>query len=176
MLSFQYRVSRWMQACFGPEIANDKKERIYRFIEEALELAQAMDVTPEEINQLIKYTYDRPKGEVEQEIGGVCVTLNALANALNGREASAPVSIEYCQEREIERCWQNIDKIREKHKKKPKNSPLPEMPVQAFPIGCVDSKLCAVRKQCTHPAKCPHGIKLPQAIQAEINSAIHSRF
>src|SRR4051794_3958497 len=39
---FQPRVQPWLVACFGAEIAGDRIERNHRFIEEALELVQAL--------------------------------------------------------------------------------------------------------------------------------------
>ena len=40
--TFQSRVNNWTLACFGHEITGDRLERNHRFIEEALELVQAL--------------------------------------------------------------------------------------------------------------------------------------
>jgi len=117
--SFQSRVMQWLLKCFGKQIAQDKIERNYRFIEEALELVQSLGCTKEEVHELIEYTYGRPKGDPHQEVGGVLVTLAALCYAN---------SFSMCDLGEVElvRCDLMIEKIREKQKNKPKKGPLPE--------------------------------------------------
>ena len=117
--TFQNRVSPWMDACFGPEIGADRIERNHRFVEEALELVQACGCTKSEAHQLVDYVFDRPQGDVNQEVGGVMVTLAALclANGLDMHDAG---------ETELARVWQKIDKIRSKQAAKPKHSPLPQ--------------------------------------------------
>lgn len=79
---FQDRVLRWCLECFGPRVANDRRERADRFIEESLELAQTVEgFTKERALALVEYVFNRPKGEARQEVGGVMVTLAALCNA-----------------------------------------------------------------------------------------------
>lgn len=116
--SFQDRVQPWMMACFGPEIAGDRKERNHRFFEEAGELVQALGMTESEALQLVRYTWSRPAGEPFQEVGGVRVTLAALclANDLSEDEAA---------EAELARIWTKVEQIRAKQAAKPKHSPLP---------------------------------------------------
>lgn len=116
---FQRRVAPWMDACFGPEISNDQTERNHRFIEEALELAQACGCTQGEAHQLVDYVYGRPTGEKMQEAGGVMVTLAALclAHRIDMREAG---------EIELRRIWTKVDEIRAKQAAKPRHSPLPQ--------------------------------------------------
>lgn len=115
----QPRVAEWMQACFGPEISADRIERNHRFIEEALELVQACGCTKSEAQQLVDYVFDRPQGDINQEVGGVMVTLAALCLA-NGFDMHA------AGETELARVWTMIEKIRAKQAAKPKHSPLPE--------------------------------------------------
>jgi hypothetical protein len=105
--------------CFGDEIAVDKAERIHRFLEESMELAQSLGCTREEAHQLVDYVFGRPKGNPHQKIGGVMLTLAALANAagLNMRKAGGD---------ELARVWTKIDVIRAKQAAKPKHSPLPQ--------------------------------------------------
>lgn len=114
MESFQHRVDAWMQECFGAEVSSDRVERFFRFLEEALELAQAMGCTEKEARALVAYVFGRPAGEPAQEVGGVMVTLAALVNA-----AELP-DIEACAWSEISRCEGKIDRIRAKHAAKPK--------------------------------------------------------
>lgn len=116
--TFQGRVHPWMQACFGPEIAADGKERNHRFLEEAIELVQSTGCTRSEAHQLVDYVFNRPVGEKHQEVGGVMVTLAALCLA-NG------LDMHLCGEIELARIWTMVEKIRAKQAAKPKHSPLP---------------------------------------------------
>lgn len=118
---FQKRVDAWMQACFGVEIAADKTERNHRFIEEALELVQSLGCTASECHQLVDYVFGRPIGEPHQELGGVMVTLAALASAND-------MSIISNGDIELARVWTMVEKIRAKQAAKPKHSPLPVTP------------------------------------------------
>jgi sugar phosphate isomerase/epimerase len=116
---YQRRVVNWLLACFGQEIASDKAERSHRFVEEAIELAQAQGMTLLETIQLVTYVYGRPAGEPAQEVGGVMVTLAALCQATG-------IDMEEAAEAELTRVWEKIDRIREKQKAKPKFSVLPQ--------------------------------------------------
>lgn len=116
--AFQVRVDDWLLACFGAGIARDPIERNHRFLEESLELVQACGCTASEAHQLVDYTFGRPVGERGQEVGGVMNTLAALCLAYDMDMAAEG-------DREIERCWIKIDRIREKQRNKPKHSPLP---------------------------------------------------
>lgn len=119
VFSYQRRVRDWMLRCFGREIMNDKQERNFRFLEEALELVQACGCTCEEAQALVLYVYSRDVGEKHQEVGGVMVTLAALCEAQN-------VDMQECGETELSRVWTAIDKIRAKQAAKPqRHGPLP---------------------------------------------------
>lgn len=115
---FQARVEPWMAACFGPRISADTTERNHRFIEEALELVQAGGMPKADVLQLVDYTYGRPIGELQQEVGSVMVTLAALclAQSLDMHQAA---------EIELARIWTKVETIREKQRTKPRGSPLP---------------------------------------------------
>lgn len=121
--TFQDFVDDWMQACFGPEIAEDKQERNHRFLEESLELVQACGTTAAEAHQLVDYVFGRPVGDVRQEVGGVMVTLATLCNVQD------VLIIDHAAGVELARCWKNIEKIRQKQASKPKHSPLPAEPL-----------------------------------------------
>lgn len=125
---FQARVAPWMDACFGPEISADKLERNDRFIEEALELVQASGYTAARAHELVNYTFNRPLGEINQEVGGVMVTLAAhcLAHGVDMHEAG---------ETELARIWTKVEQIREKQKAKPRGSALPIAPPLVKPHG-----------------------------------------
>lgn len=107
ILSFQERVKPWLLECFGEEIASDKMERSYRFIEESLELVQSMGMSKEHVLKMVDYVFSRPEGEPFQEVGGVMVTLAALclASDLNMHDNA---------ETELTRIWTKVDKIRAK--------------------------------------------------------------
>lgn len=118
---FQQDVAKWVKDCFGEEIANDTVERSFRFTEESLELVQSLGITRAQVLILVDYVFDRPKGEPQQEVGGVMVTLAALCNA-NG------IQLKNAALTELLRCQSKTDKIREKHFSKPANmlSPIPD--------------------------------------------------
>lgn len=116
---FQGRVKDWMLACFGEAIAGDKTERNHRFLEESLELVQALGCTQSEAHKLVCYVFERPSGEPAQEVGGVMVTLAALCSA-------SGLDMQGASERELDRIWGNIPQIRAKQAAKPKTSPLPQ--------------------------------------------------
>lgn len=118
---FQHRVDPWLLACFGETIARDKTERSHRFLEEALEAVQAAGTTRSEAYQLVDYVFDRPPGDLNQEVGGVEVTLAAFCLAFGINKALAA-------ETELTRCWTKVEKIRAKQQAKPQFSPLPAHP------------------------------------------------
>jgi hypothetical protein len=118
-MSFQTEVKEFLNECFGEAVASDKQNRSHRFFEEATELVQSCGMSKEECLMLVDYVYDRPVGELHQEIGGVKVTLAALCSAFNE-------NMDECGLVELRRIWRKIDLIREKHKNKPKFSPLPK--------------------------------------------------
>lgn len=111
--SFQHRVQCWMIACFGRVVSLDKWERNNRFLEEALELVQSLNMPKHVVLQIVDYVYSRPRGEPEQELGGVMVTLAALSTAKN-------MDMNKCAEVELQRVWGKIEVIRAKQAAKPK--------------------------------------------------------
>lgn len=122
--SLQHRVKPWMFECFGEIVANDKLERGDRLLEETLETLQSGDYPMERISVLVKYVYNRPKGEPSQEVGGVMITLAAycLAHDLDMHDAG---------EIELMRILQPeiIEKIRAKQAKKAAEIPFSPLPV-----------------------------------------------
>lgn len=122
---FQQRVQPWLLECFGAEIAADRAERNHRFLEESLELVQALGCTANEAHQLVDYVFGRPVGDPPQEVGGVMVTLAALclANSLDMHDAG---------EVELARISapEMVARIRAKQAAKPQHSPLPTTAAQ----------------------------------------------
>lgn len=79
----------------GPEEASVHL-RARRFLEEAIELAQACGVDGKNAERILRYVYGRPAGEVRQEIGGVGMTLLPLAHL-------AGISVWECFTKELAR-------------------------------------------------------------------------
>lgn len=71
----------WAIRSFGSEHVHNFPIRSLRLAEEAIELAQAFDVPKDKLHELIEMVYARPKGQFEQEIGGVMMTATVLAAA-----------------------------------------------------------------------------------------------
>jgi hypothetical protein len=107
MQAFQAAVGKWVVEAFGEEVASDSIERNHRFLEEALETVQANHCTREEAHRLVDYVFDRPIGDLPQEIGGALVTLAALCQALEVDMQTAAVY-------ELSRVILKIDAIRAK--------------------------------------------------------------
>jgi NTP pyrophosphatase (non-canonical NTP hydrolase) len=116
---YQQRVQEWLNACFPHQVRPDGRERTHRFLEEALELAQANGCSREDAIALVNYVYGRPLGDPKSEVGGVMVTLAALCGV-------AGISMDEAGDRELKRNWTRLDIIRRKQATKPPGSPLPE--------------------------------------------------
>lgn len=114
----QTQITTWAYITFRQENVLDRKERGFRFCEEALELVQAVGIDKEDIYALIDYVYARPKGDKKQEIGGVLTTLAVLASVHD-------LDLDLCAKDELKRIWLRIDQIRAKQQNKPTASPLP---------------------------------------------------
>lgn len=80
--SFQSRVHAWV-VDFFPEHGVNVPERARRFVEEAIELAQAVGLEGTEVQRILDRAYSRPAGEPLQELGGSMVSLAALAEAVH---------------------------------------------------------------------------------------------
>ena len=108
----QAKVYRWVLDVFTDEVAGNTNERIRRFTEESLELAQAVGLSEKDAVKLVRYVYGRPTGDVKQEIGGVSLTLLALCQHLG-------VSAEATEIDEVRRMLsKNRDALRAKHASK----------------------------------------------------------
>lgn len=117
--SYQRRVEQWLEACFPPSVRSDRGERTHRFLEEALELAQANGCTRADALALVDYVFGRPAGQPAQEVGGVMVTLAGLCSA-------SEINMDEAGDRELDRNWDKIEQIRAKQQSKPHGSPLPQ--------------------------------------------------
>lgn len=90
-------VVQWGTRCFGVDHMADKIVRAARFLEEAVELAQAVGLPKDHAQRALDYVYSRPAGDPAQELGGVSNTQYALAGALG-------LSVAECEAKEIARC------------------------------------------------------------------------
>lgn len=85
-----------------------------RLLEEALELAQAAGLRQLQALAVVEYVYGRPVGVVAQEVGGVAVTLAALASAFY-------LNLDDCADQELLRAMANTGEILTKQAGKPHN-------------------------------------------------------
>jgi NTP pyrophosphatase (non-canonical NTP hydrolase) len=112
-LDFQKdRTLNWLKVVFDDR-NNDREERILRLLEEVMELAQAEGVKDYQVAQLQDQVFNKPVGEISQELGGVLVTLGSYLACTNQDPNMA-------YEREFARCEQPelVEKIRKKHDEK----------------------------------------------------------
>lgn len=87
-VGYQARVGQWITETFDADTCSNQIERAMRFLEESLELCQALGMTHLEVVKVAEYVYGRPVGVPEQEVGGVCVTLAALCHVVGIDEAA----------------------------------------------------------------------------------------
>lgn len=118
--SLQAEVGHWLVDCFGQTIAGDSMERNHRFLEEALELAQANGASADEAHALVDYVFARPVGQKPQEAGQALITLAALCHAAGvNLELEAAIEMNRIKQPDV------MARIREKQRNKPAMSPLP---------------------------------------------------
>ena len=77
----QQALLAWAVDTFG-EVANSPTERALRLIEEAAEVVQTVGLTKEEAIRVIERVYSRPAGELGNELGGLVMTAECLAEVM----------------------------------------------------------------------------------------------
>lgn len=92
----QESVGAWARAAFGVEEATSLPQRGLRLIEEAIEAYQAVGGSADMAHRLVDYVFARPVGDLAQELGGVGVSMLAMADA-------AGLSADAERDREIRR-------------------------------------------------------------------------
>ncbi len=108
----QREVFEWCGRTFGSESQRDRKKRVLRFLEEAIELYQAEGCSLEQGQALMAHVFARPAGEPQQEVGGVSVTLLSYCEA-------AGLSADECEVVEIARIFnRSAEKARERYQRK----------------------------------------------------------
>jgi hypothetical protein len=83
----------WAVEIFGP-IANDRRERIRRFAEEALELVHAECLSLDELDRITHRIWSRPPGETLKEIGQAQACLETFAESI-GVSSNTLADIEF---------------------------------------------------------------------------------
>jgi hypothetical protein len=108
----QRQVQQWAIKAFGRAEATSMEQRAIRLLEETLEACQACNVSPVMAKTLVDYVFNRPVGELRQELGGIGVTLLALSHA-------AGFSADVAERNEIARCLSRpIEDFTERNKAK----------------------------------------------------------
>lgn len=103
---------KWCARVFGVEQSLCAEHRAIRFLEEAVELFQACGGSTAMAEKIVASVMAKPVGEPFQELGGVGVTLLALA-------ASLGMSADGAEDRELYRCQSKPDEwFRERNQKK----------------------------------------------------------
>lgn len=77
----QAAVLTWVSNTFGPASALPQ-ERAARFVEEAIELAQAVGAPEDLMSKIVARVYSREAGAPSKELGQAGITLEALAESL----------------------------------------------------------------------------------------------
>lgn len=71
----------WAVRMFGP-VALNRRERVSRFLEEALELAHADCMELSQVDKIAWRVWSRPPGDLPREVGQAQATLDLLAESI----------------------------------------------------------------------------------------------
>jgi NTP pyrophosphatase (non-canonical NTP hydrolase) len=107
----QHQARRWAERAFGADHVASVSQRGARHLEEAIEAAQAAGVQRDMAHRLVDYIFDRPAGDLHQEIGGSGLTLLLLAAAA-GLDADAE------EDRELRRVSKSPEHFRARNEAK----------------------------------------------------------
>lgn len=86
-------IMEWAERNFGA-VARSRAERAARCVEEAIKVAQAERLPIEVLLKIVHRVYGRPSGDIIQEIGGLFITMEALAEVA-GLDAEQCAQAEY---------------------------------------------------------------------------------
>ena len=111
---FQCGIADWITSCWDKNRLFHKRESNLRFAEEAIELMQAVGLSRDDVSSMQDYIYNRKKGDIDNEIGGVLVTLAGLATA-------HMINMEGVARDSLLSCWARSLHIRQKNETKPKH-------------------------------------------------------
>lgn len=99
---FQQQARDWAYEVFGAEICENQHERSLRFIEEAIELAQAANCPKEDVLKLVDEVYGKTRGNVINEAGDclLCLSLLCTMHGISLSEASNKVLLRVVNNKE----------------------------------------------------------------------------
>jgi len=104
-------VAAWVRVTFGEE-SFTRNERVIRFLEEAIELAQSEGMPIETLLAVVRHVYSKPAGSISQEVGGVGITLLAYCEYIG-------ISADACELAEWERISAiDVNYFRQRQNKK----------------------------------------------------------
>lgn len=115
----QRQATQWAERCFGRAVVADRRERVTRILEEAIELAQAEGLDADTVARLTTRVFAKPAGEPRQELGGlgVCVLVYAeavglSADAIEAEEVAAILAHDpgYFRQRQNAKAAQGLGK------------------------------------------------------------------
>ncbi len=115
----QKTATEWAERCFGRDVVEDRRERVTRILEEAIELAQAEGLGEDLVARLTERVYAKPAGDPRQELGGlgVCVLVYAQAagvsaDAIEAEEVAAILARDpgYFRQRQNAKAAQGLGK------------------------------------------------------------------
>lgn len=92
----QARAAAWCAAAFGVAHQSSVPQRGLRMLEEAIEAYQACGCPEDQAHKLVSYVFSRPIGDLSQELGGIGLTVLALA-------AAAKLSADDAEQKELDR-------------------------------------------------------------------------
>jgi len=108
---FQVRAWEWLIECFGEKQASDSNERVCRFIEEALEVAQAARISEAKVHEILRRVYEKPGDPLPRELGDAAFTLALLCH-------HHKLNMEDVMENALRVAYGKMELIREKNKVK----------------------------------------------------------
>jgi hypothetical protein len=123
----QKNAYKWVTQTFGSDHANNLPQRALRFLEEAIELYQAVGASKNQAHKLIDYIFAKPAGVIEQELGGAGLTLLALA-------AAAGLDADSCEQQEFVRV---LSKPAETWAKRNQQKNEAGFDAKVYPVDCV---------------------------------------
>lgn len=107
LIEFQLAIESWVMTAFGYDVLKNRKERCLRALEEVTELAQCGLVSREQAHAIIDQVYDKPvEPNPSKEIAGSLLTILSTASAFDVHNVEIPLNAE------LDRVWNNIDKVR----------------------------------------------------------------
>lgn len=109
--TLQERVRKFTMECFGHHNTYDRRERAFRFGEEALEVMQAAGLTTKDILALLEHVYSQKPGYLRKELANAHITLLSLATANS-------IELDSTTESDLNWAMDHIPEIQARYKQK----------------------------------------------------------